>query len=38
MYWHDNKSLHIPKPYSGALFQRRTDNAMAKEKGEKDKQ
>jgi hypothetical protein len=32
MYWYDNKSLQIPKRYSEALYQRRTDNAMAKEK------
>ena len=32
MYWYDNKSLQIPKRYSEALYQRRTDNATAKEK------
>jgi hypothetical protein len=35
MYWYDNKRLQIPKRYSEALYQRRTDNPMAKEKGEK---
>jgi hypothetical protein len=38
MYWYANKNLQIPKRYSEALCQRRTDNAMGKEKGEKDKQ
>ena len=37
MYWYDNKSLQIPKWYSEALYQRRTDTTMAKEKGENDK-
>ena len=34
MYWYD-KSLQVTKRYSEALYQRRTDNVMTKEKGKK---
>ena len=37
VYWYDNITLQISKRYSEALYQRRTDNEMTKEKGEKDK-
>jgi len=33
-----NKSLKIPKGQSESEYRRRTDNTMAKEKGQKDKQ
>ena len=34
----DKKSLKIPKVYSGSVNRRRTDNTMAKQKVQKDKQ